>query len=174
MATLWLLYFLLPDTPVPTAWPQCSFSFASAGLVYLCPRNPLALCLPLKQNKVLPGSWADAKAVLLDFLAFKGKQHTLLFPFFYGICVYYGYVAYVCVPVGEGTCVCRCTFTCVLMHLEVRNQQGVSSSSGWPVSYRGLSFSLPPQTCSYSHIWLLIDTSAGDLDFVPRAYAVGI
>lgn len=31
-----------------------------------------------------------------------------------------------------------------------------------------------PQTCTYSHIWLLIDMSTGDLNFVPHAYAVGI
>lgn len=96
------------QTPlVPTAWPQCSFSFASAGMGYLCPRNPLALQLPLKQNIVLPGSWADAKAVHLDFLPPKENNTNVSFPFLWYMCVCYGYMTYVHVPVGECTCICR-------------------------------------------------------------------
>lgn len=33
---------------------------------------------------------------------------------------------------------------CAHIAIEVRSQHGVSSLPGWPVSYRGLSFSLPP------------------------------
>lgn len=131
-------------------WPPSGFSISSSQthtppypqhglrLFFLClcrpglplPQEPSCSLSPSKAEQSPSQKLGRCQSCARGLPSLRRKTTHTSLPPFYGICVYYGCVAHVYVPVDEATCVCRCTFTCVLMHLEVRSQHGVSSLPG--------------------------------------------